>query len=151
MSSSSQRGGRRDPSRRAHDAEVESLFQSLRQEIAECTERVQAVQAFRQYIEAGVRDGVFDQEDLAWINQDLAQLTAEKEQREQELQRKETLYRNSVQKLEVILEQRRGVIEEAERHTQALRLRPHLLQQFAKKRAHLMLMVDQGKKDLQSQ
>ena len=137
------------PSARVHD-EVEGLFQALRQEIAQCHERVHAVQAFRQHIEAGVRDGIFDQEDLEWLNRDLTQLLEEKEQRERELAHKEHMYKNSVQKLEVILEKRRDVIEQAERDTQALTLRPHLLQQFAKKRAHLMMLVDQGKKDLQS-
>jgi len=130
--------------------EIEQLFTSLRQEIVEYQTLVQSVNSFKQYIEHGLNDGIFDQEDLEWINSDLSDIIQRKEQKEQELSQKEDLYKNSVLKLEAILDKRKEAIEQAEHNTHALSLRPRLLQNFAKKRAHLMMLVDKGKKDLQT-
>jgi DNA repair exonuclease SbcCD ATPase subunit len=130
--------------------EIEQLFKSLRQEIGEYQTLAQSINSFKQYIEHGLNDGIFDQEDLEWINSDLSDIIQRKEQKEQELIQKEDLYRNSVLKLEEILDKRTEAIEQAEQTTHALSLRPNLLQNFAKKRAHLMMLVDKGKKDLQT-
>jgi len=130
--------------------EFERLFAHLNQEIQEYHALSQAVQSFRQYIEHGMQEGIFDTEDTEWIDADLKGLLESKRNKEQELITKETLYRNSVLKLEDILTRRDNVIEEAEQNTRVLSLRPELLKHFAKKRARLMTMVDVGKRDLQS-
>lgn len=130
--------------------EFEQLFSNLKQEIQEYNALAQSVQSFKQYIEHGMKEGIFDKEDAEWIDTDLKGLLESKKSKEQELVVKETLYRNSVLKLEDILARRDNVIEEAEQNTRALSLRPELLKHFAKKRARLMTMVDAGKQDLQS-
>ena len=129
--------------------EFERLFAHLKQEIQEYHALAQSVQSFKHYIENGMKEGIFDQEDMEWIDNDLKELLESKEKKEQELMSKETLYRNSVLKLEDILARRKNAIEEAESNTGALSLRPELLKHFAKKRAHLMTMIDVGKRDLQ--
>jgi flavin-dependent dehydrogenase len=138
---------------RAHSSRVndefEQLFVNLKQEIIEYHTLVQSVQAFKQYIENGVKEGIFDREDMDWIESDLKELLIAKEKKEHELRQKEDLYKNSVLKLEDILARRKDAIEDAEKNTHALSLRPELLKHFAKKRAQLMLMVDKGKQDLQ--
>lgn len=129
--------------------EFDRLFANLKREIDEYNTLVQSVQAFRQYVDHGLKDGIFDQEDMEWIDTDLKNLLLNKEKKEQELLSKENLYKNSVLKLEDILARRKDAIEVAEQNTHALSLRPELLKHFAKKRAQLMMMVDKGKQDLQ--
>lgn len=129
--------------------EFDQLFSNLKKEIHEYNTLVQSVQAFREHVEHGMRDGIFDKEDMEWIESDLKQLQFNKQQKEQELLAKEDIYKNSVLKLEEILDRRKNAIEVAEQSTHALSLRPDLLKNFAKKRAQLMMMVDKGKKDLQ--
>lgn len=135
----------------SHTDDFERMFSKLKQEISECQTLIQSVQSFRQYIEHGLKDGIFDQEDLDWVEADLKELSATKEKKEQELVSKENIYKNSVLKLEEILERRTDAIEQAEQSTRALSMRPDLLKHFAKKRAHLMMMVDKGKQELQMQ
>jgi len=130
-------------------SEFEQLFAHLKQDLDHLQTLIQSVQAFQQRVEHGIQEGIFDQEDWQRVDADLKELVHTKEQKEQELVAKETLYRNSVLKLEDILARRKQAIEEAEQATRALSLRPELLKHFAKKRAHLMLMVDKGKQDLQ--
>jgi hypothetical protein len=129
--------------------EFDQLFANLKKEIQEYNTLVQSVQSFREHIEHGMKEGIFDKEDMDWIESDLKQLQLNKQQKEQELLAKEDIYKNSVLKLEEILDRRKNAIEVAEQSTHALSLRPDLLKNFAKKRAHLMMMVDKGKKDLQ--
>ena len=129
--------------------EFDQLFANLKKEIIEYNTLVQSVQSFKEHIEHGMKEGIFDKEDMEWIESDLKQLQLNKQQKEQELLAKENIYKNSVLKLEEILDRRKNAIEAAEQSTHALSLRPELLKNFAKKRAHLMMMVDKGKKDLQ--
>jgi hypothetical protein len=129
--------------------EFDQLFANLKKEIVEYNTLVQSVQSFKEHIEHGMKEGIFDKEDMEWIDSDLKQLQLNKQQKEQELLAKENIYKNSVLKLEEILDRRKTAIEVAEQSTRALSLRPELLKNFAKKRAHLMMMVDKGKKDLQ--
>lgn len=129
--------------------QFEQLFVTLKREIHEITQLLQSVQSFRSYIERGIKDGTFDAEDLTWVEEDIRQLETSKKQKEQELIEKEQIYTNSVLKLEEILDRRKNIIESAEEQTHALSLRPNLLQNFAKKRAQLMKLIDQGRRDLQ--
>ena len=129
--------------------EFDQMFTDLKKEIDEYKTLVQSVQSFKEHIEHGMKEGIFDKEDMEWIESDLKQLQLTKQQKEQELMAKEDIYKNSVLKLEEILDRRTNAIEAAEQTTHALSLRPELLKNFAKKRAQLMMMVDKGKKDLQ--
>lgn len=143
------------PKRRAGDtppqvhANIEDMFQTLRQDLHTQRALLSDLQTFKDFIERGRTDGIFDQEDCDWVQSECQSVQSYISQRETELARKEELYKNSVQKLEQILLQRKDIIEAAEDQTHVLSQRPQLLEHFAKKRAHLMMLVDQGKKDLQ--
>lgn len=129
--------------------EFELLFAHLKQEIQEYHALVQSVHVLKQYVETGMQEGIFDREDMEWIDADIKGLLELKEKKTQELVAKETLYRNSIVKLENMLTQRDQIIKKADQDTNVLSLRPDLLRRFAKKRAHLMTIVDAGKRDLQ--
>lgn len=129
--------------------DYEHIFRALQDEIKEHQKIIKALELFRQKVTQGLKDGIFDDQDMQWIDDDLQHLLQEKEHKEKVFQQKREIYENSVLKLESILEKRRNVIEEVDSHTNIFSARPELLKKFAQKRATLMKIVDQGKKDLQ--
>lgn len=129
--------------------EFEELFKTLKTDIEECTKVIHAVEEFKKYVETGLKDGIFDQQDMQWIEEDLKALVADKTHKETEYLKRKEIYEKSVLSLQNILDQRRKIIETADEQTEVFRSRPHLLKKFAQKSATLMKMVEQGKKDLQ--
>jgi len=129
--------------------EFENLFFNMRNEIQEYMKVIDSLHKFRQYIDQGVRDGVFDEEDRRWIEEDLQKLTLEKDKKEIEYNNRKQAYEGSILKLENIMNVRKQIIEEADKNTNVFSSRPELLKKFAQKRANLIKIVEQGKKDLQ--
>jgi chromosome segregation ATPase len=128
--------------------ELDQLFKHLQDEIQNYDVLCHSVQTFKQYIEQGVEEGIFDQQDIQWLDEDLLNLKREKEEKEHNLKLKKETYNGSVTKLEHILKRRTQLIEEADKVSQMFRFRPNLLKKFAQKRVTLMKIVEQGKQDL---
>ena len=130
--------------------DFEKLFDTLKLEITEYIHLIEAVQKFSAYIARGHQEGIFDDQDLSWVEDDLKKLMTEKNKKEIEYQKRKEIYENSVVKLEKVLEKRKKIIEEANQQTHVFDFRPDLLKNFAQKRAALTKIIEQGKKDLQN-
>ena len=128
---------------------VENLFIDLQKKIQEYNDTIEAVEKFFLCIEEGKKEGIFDDQDIGWIEDDLKCLRDQRLQKETEYKKRKELYDNSVVKLEDVLERRKILIEEADQQTGVFNMRPELLKKFAQKRATLMKIVDQGKQDIQ--
>lgn len=129
--------------------DFEQLFAKLNQDIQQLDNTIHSVEQFLQHVAAGIPDGVFDDQDRIWVEDDLKRLRAERQAKDADRQNRQEIYEQSVLKLERILNQRKQIIEDADRQTDVFRMRPELLKKFAQKRATLMKLVEQGKKDLQ--
>ena len=127
----------------------EILFLDLHKEIQNYNSVIQTIQQFKSYIEKNLNDGIFDEEELKWINEDLENVTEIRDKKESEYFKKKEIYETNVLRLENILNKRKQIIDEADSKTGVFNIRPELLKKFAQKRALLMKMVDQGKRDLQ--
>jgi hypothetical protein len=129
--------------------DFEILFRNLQHEIYEYNKVIESVQSFKAHIEQGLRDGVFDNQDIQWVEEDLKTLMEDKEKKEVEYNKRKEIYENSVLKLENILEKRKQIIEDADKNTHIFSNRKDLLKKFAHKSATLLKLIEQGKKDLQ--
>jgi hypothetical protein len=130
--------------------DFERLFNNLHLEIQEYNNIIDSVQKFSTYIEHGRKEGIFDDQDMEWIEEDLKKLKTEKDKKEQEYKKRKEIYENSVVKLEAVLEKRKKTIEDADRNTGVFNARPDLLKKFAQKRAILMKIIETGKKEIQT-
>ena len=127
----------------------EDMFRAQHLLIEEHDRTIKSLQTFKQHIEKGLKEGIFDKEENEWVDAELKRITDIKNSCQEELSKKEDLYLNSILKLENLLEQRRIAIENAEKESCVFEQCPRLLQQFAEKRANLMKLVEKGKQDLQ--
>lgn len=137
------------PSKSNDFTNFENLFLDLHKEIQNYNNVIQTIQQFKSYIEQNLNDGIFDEEELKWINEDLENMTEIRDKKESEYLKKKEIYETNVLRLENILNKRKQIIDEADSKTGVFNIRPELLKKFAQKRALLMKMVDQGKRDLQ--
>lgn len=124
------------------------LFRDQRAKLQEYDETLGSLQIFKQHIDLGHQQGIFDEEEINWIDAENKRICELKIICETDLLQKEDLYTNSILKLEQLLEKRRIAIEEAEKEASVFTKCPHLLQQFAEKRAKLMKLVEKGKAEL---
>ena len=129
-----------------HD--FEHIFRQLYQDIEQSANILQSVRQFKQHIEPGLNEGVFDTQDLQWITEDETNLEKELKTKEEDLRKRKEIYEHSVLKLEKLLDKRKKMIEEGDRQTNVFAYRPELLKKFAQKRAELMKMTEQGKKEV---
>ena len=130
-----------------HD--YQDLFAVLQQEITTYSEMLKSVLHFKEVIVNGQRDGLFDDQDLAWLEKDIEDLSRKREERLREFEKRKDLYENSIVRLEDILDKRKAIIEEADQSLHVFQNRPDLLQKFAQKRAVLIKTVEQAKTELQ--
>ena len=132
-------------------AEIKEMFQSQHQMLQGYEQTIQSLRVFKEHIQKGLEQGIFDKEENDWVDVELERINNLKKTCQDDLTRKEDIYMNSILKLENLLEQRRIAIEKAEKESCVFEQCPRLLQRFAEKRANLMKLVDKGKQDLQSQ
>jgi len=128
--------------------DYETLFHTLQVEIANYAHMIQSVQNLKRKIEDGMSEGVFDAEDLNWVDHDVQLLCNQKTQKEHEYQQKMQIYQTSVLKLEQIIDKRKQILESADQQWKVFDNRPNLLQNFAQKNASLVKLIEQGKKEL---
>lgn len=125
------------------------MFATLQSEIDNYTTMLNSVLEFKKTVENGKRSGLFDDEDEAWLDDDIRVLTLKRNERVAELQKRKELYDKSIIKLEEILNKRKSIIENADQQLRVFQNRPELLQKFAKKNATLIRTMEQAKQELQ--
>jgi conjugal transfer/entry exclusion protein len=126
------------------------IFGQLQKEIDYYHNMLQNVTKFRNMIQQKSSDGLFDEQDISWVDADIKELEKELQQRTAQFDKRKHLYENSILRLENILQQRKGVIETADNECQVLSDRSGLLEKFAQKRATLIKTVEQAKHELLS-
>lgn len=122
-------------------------FQELENSVKECALNIAALEKFRSHIHEGKECGIFDAEDLKWVDDELTEKRAHYQDMNNELRNKRYLYDNSITKLEQVLNDRKIIIEAAENETNVLQNNPTLLQLFARKNAQLIQMLEHAKDD----
>lgn len=122
-------------------------FHELESQIEEFQIGIAALEKFRAHIQEGKEGGIFDAEDLKWVDDELSSKRAQYQEMAEELRNKRYLYDNSITKLEQVLESRKQIIETADNETDALKNNPTLLSLFARKNAQLIQMLENAKED----
>lgn len=127
----------------------DKIFSRLESEINHYNSLLESVAHFKEQVESGLRQGIFDNQDLEWIETDVQRLIKERDERVKEYERRKNLYDNSIVKMEDILNRRKEIIEETDKKYGVFKQRPELLKLFAQKRASLIRTVEQAKNELQ--
>lgn len=122
----------------------------LKEHINKLNTKIKSLAHFKELLLNSKNQGVFDSEDIGWVDKDISHLIKERDQFQDEYNRREDLYENNIIKLESILTKRKKIIETAQNKYNIFKECPELLQLFAKKRAQLIKTIDQTKKELQN-
>jgi hypothetical protein len=133
----------------AAEQKYQDLFTQLKREIKMYDDKLQALSRFRDMVVNSEREGLFDKEDMSWIEDDIENVRTERDKRQAEYERRKELYENSIVKMENILQKRKLVFDQADSKFGVLQQRPDLLKKFAEKQATLMTTVKQAKVELQ--
>ena len=133
----------------ADEKSYQELFAKLQAEIDEYDRELKAVKKFHATVKKNQESGLFDDQDIKWIDADIEDMEEKRRVRVEEYNRRKDLYENSIVKMEKILEQRKNIIEEVDSESNVFQNRPELLKKFAEKRATLIKTVKQAKVELQ--
>ena len=107
------------------------IFVELKKEITYYETLLEKVTKFKVMIQNNASNGLFDDQDIGWIDDDIKTLTAELNKRVEEFESRKNFYENSIVRFEDILDQRKNIIESADAECQVLSNRPELLEKFA--------------------
>jgi hypothetical protein len=116
-------------------AEVEQVFAVLLSRINETSRSIHSLKALLNRM-SGDRTA-FDDEDIAMVSEKLRDREAEHASMNTELERRQHLYSNTVQRLQTALSRRERILEEIDSETQVLENHPDLLERLTQKQVDL--------------
>jgi len=133
----------------ASDKKYSKVLSKLKHEISRKKSMLDSLKQFRTIIKTHQSEGLFDDEDLKWVDDDINSLSEEIANLQIDYQNRKEIYDNSIVRLEHILNHRKKVIEEAEESLNIFHHRPHLLKKFSQKHVVLIKTIEQAKDTLQ--
>lgn len=133
----------------ASDKKYSKVLSKLKHEISRKKSMLDSLKQFRTIIKTHQTEGLFDDEDLKWVEDDIEVLSAEISDLQADYQSRKEIYDNSIVRLERILNHRKKIIEDAEESLNIFNHRPHLLKKFSQKHVTLIKTIEQAKNTLQ--
>ena len=126
---------------------IEEKLEETQRTLKDLDSSIEALLKFQQRIAAGLHEGVCDAQDLEWVTEEVTAKQRERQELHESYSRSKKFYDTSLQQLLQILSRRNELIEEADSHSHVFGCSPGLLRKFAQKRALLMRMIEQTKKE----
>ena len=144
-SKSKNRNGGRIGGEEEDEKEVQQVLHSLKKRIQQKQTLRKNLVEFHDIIHQNQTEGLFDREDIEWIQQEIHRVEKEVQELECVYQKKKHLYTNSIAHLEHILQRRKRVLDQADQKLNIFAQCPYMLKKFSQKHVILMKTVNQMK------
>ena len=128
--------------------QVPNVFRNITSELETVVESLKSLSSLLECMKS-VTPGIFDDDDFQIVQHKLVKCEQQKENLESDLAQKEEFYNTTIRAKEKILQQRETILESIDSKTGVFTHHPDIMQNFVKKQAELLNILQQMKNKLE--